>query len=575
MRATFFHLGLTVVGCAALMACAQGVSDNGAGGEAGGSTGGEAGAIDDGGSDVTVPDDGSDVTVPDDGVSNPCEGIVCDKPPANACADSAMLTVFDANGACDQGQCQYASHPTACPNGCVQDACAGDPCVGVTCMAPPANYCTDAAHLSVYEPAGSCTGGTCGYAKHDEYCSFGCLNDVCDGDPCVGVACNTAPANYCTDATHFEVNEVPGSCANGTCAYGHHNEFCQFGCSQGVCNGDPCQGVSCTTAPSDYCVDAATVRQYAASGTCNAGSCGYPSNDVTCPLGCSNGACAECVTQTDCVAGKWCNGTLCQSCGTNQHCGSSCTDCTQLSPTQKCDAAGTICIQCTSDGECGAGAWCSSSACVPCNTAQRCGASCSACSGLTPDCNGTACYCASGSCGPPCPSALSIGEWTTGADGWSWDGLWRRDGSNLYMVAGSTISYSSSYTQNLTYDTALDLSSCGAAQLSFSVRLADDASYENSTVDKSERLYVQCSGDGGANWTNLVPSPWPSNQSPCSDSYCCGANGSSRSFGWTSQSIALPDTCRKATARIRFQAKGQNVWRLMNPGWYVDAVKVN
>jgi hypothetical protein len=88
-------------------------------------------------------------------------------------------------------------------------------------------------------------------------------------------------------------------------------------------------------------------------------------------------------------------------------------------------------------------------------------------------------------------------------------------------------------------------------------------------------LYVQCSGDGGGVWTNLTPDPWPANQSACSTSYCSGGKNASRAFPWTSQSITLPAACLTANVRFRFQAKGQNVWRLLDPGWYVDTVTIH
>lgn len=147
------------------------------------------------------------------------------------------------------------------------------------------------------------------------------------------------------------------------------------------------------------------------------------------------------------------------------------------------------------------------------------------------------------------------------------------------MVAGSGTKYSSSYTHNLTYGTNVDLRSCASATLSFRVQLRDDATSfyaeDNDPTDKSERLFVQCSGDGGATWTNLTPNPWPTNQSACATSYCAGRYLLDRSFPWTSQQIALPAGCLTETARFRFQAKGANVWRLHNPGWYVDDVTVN
>lgn len=652
-----------------------------------GSDGGSPdGSLPDGDDDASVVADGPvadatpDTVLPEGGdAANACVGVTCEKPPANTCADAQNLTVYDAKGSCDNGACQYASHLVACKYGCKQDACDGDPCVGKTCSAPPANTCADANHLTVYEVPGSCSNGECSYATHLEYCGFGCSNDVCDGDPCVGKTCNSPPANFCTDTTNLEAYTVPGTCSNGVCSYAHHEEFCTYGCLLGACQGDPCQGMTCTTPPASYCAGPNTLRKYQLNGTCTNGSCVYSSTDLACPFGCVNGACKDCVVSTDCGgsqwcnagtcitcntdqhcgasctdctslspvqicnsqgtacvqcttstqcgAGKWCNNGACATCNTTQHCGSSCTDCSTLTPVQTCNASGTACIQCANNADCGSGSWCNNNMCAPCNTnehcgasctncstlnpvqtcngagteciqctnnadcgsgkwcnnslcevcntAQHCGATCVACSGATPDCNGTQCYCQSGSCGPPCPVALLIGGWGTGADGWTWDGLWRRDSAG-YMVAGSSTSYASSYTQNLTYGTNVDLSTCTTATLSFEVRLADDPNYSSST-DKSERLFVQCSKDGGANWVNLTPSPWPANQSACATSYCSGGYGSTRAFPWTSQTITLsvPNDCKTATTRFRFQAKGASAWRLQNPGWYVDTVTIN
>ena len=141
------------------------------------------------------------------------------------------------------------------------------------------------------------------------------------------------------------------------------------------------------------------------------------------------------------------------------------------------------------------------------------------------------------------------------------------------MTAGSSYAYNSSYTQNLTYGADVNLAACGAATLTFIVKLNDDPTW-TPNADKSERLYPQCSGDAGVTWTNLQPTSWPPNQSACSTSYCNGYP-TSRSFGWTGQTLTLPASCRTATARFRFQAKGSSAWRLQSPGWYVDTVTVN
>ncbi len=171
-----------------------------------------------------------------------------------------------------------------------------------------------------------------------------------------------------------------------------------------------------------------------------------------------------------------------------------------------------------------------------------------------------------------CPTALALGLFDTGDDGWVFDSLWRREANT--MVAGSGNRFSSSYTQNLTSGADTDLSGCSAALLTFTVRLADDPKWPSS-LDRAERLSPQCSGDGGTVWTSLTPNPWPARQSQCTNTYCSGGLNSSRAFATAAQSITLPPSCLTPRVRIRFQASGTNVWRLQNPGWTVDSVRIN
>jgi hypothetical protein len=224
------------------------------------------------------------------------------------------------------------------------------------------------------------------------------------------------------------------------------------------------------------------------------------------------------------------------------HAGAGCDDGDACTTGEACNAGG-LCTGGTSTAVCGDGV---------CNCGES-GATCSA------------------DCAASCPSGLSLATWDSGADGWTWGGLWRRD-TGGYMTAGSSTSYCSSYTQDLTYGSDLDLSGCASAMLSFLVRLRDDPDYSPDS-DKSERLSVRCSGDGGGSWTNLTPSPWPSNQSACSTSYCDGGEGLDRSFAWTSQVITLPAACRTTRVRFQFRATGSCVWRIWY--WYVDTVRLN
>lgn len=366
-------------------------STGGSGGQDGGagtSGGGTAGASGTGG---TLPDASPDAQV------NPCEGVTCNTPPPNECADENQLRVYSTNGTCDNGTCSYSAQLVDCPNGCTANACDGDPCIGMSCNTPPANTCADSTHLEVYESPGTCSDGVCQYDSHNQFCAHGCTSGACEGDPCAGVSCNNPPANYCASGTHLAVYETPGTCDDGNCSYDSHEEFCQFGCAGGACEGDPCIGVTCTSPPADYCADSDTLHQYQSAGSCSEGNCVYPADDISCPHGCESGACLECTIDSDC-AGEWCDDGVCKPCDSNAHCGPSCTNC--IATGDVCNATSTACVDCNIDGDCASGNWCNANVCTSCTTTDHCGVACIACPSTQPNCEGFQCRCTTTSCGP-------------------------------------------------------------------------------------------------------------------------------------------------------------------------------
>ncbi len=380
--------------CATQKGLDASVSRGGAGGNSAGSAGdaGSAGGAGEGGGTSGSSSGGAGAM----GGGGPCDGVQCDMPPANTCADADNLLVYAAPGACDAGNCSYSSSTKPCPGGCANGACSGDPCIGVTCNTPPASVCADANNLTVYDPPGNCNAGNCEYGSHTEFCPGGCAMGSCTGDPCIGVTCNTPPANYCSGPNELTVGDTPGTCTNGNCSYTSHTEFCSFGCSGGACDGDPCAGVTCNSPDAPYCVDANTKRTFASAGTCTDGNCSYAPTDANCPYGCQDGVCRECSGNTDCGSGKWCDNFVCKTCDDNAHCGASCTDCAASGDV--CNAAGTACVGCVNDIDCGSGNWCNGSTCAACDTAAHCGPSCAACTGATPECAGGSCLCTPTSC---------------------------------------------------------------------------------------------------------------------------------------------------------------------------------
>ncbi|MFO0597973.1 MAG: hypothetical protein U0228_21910 [Myxococcaceae bacterium] len=294
---------------------------------------------------------------------DPCASVTCTSPPLSTC-NGNVRHVFVSPGACAAGSCTYSAQDINCASGCNAGQCMGDPCQGVMCNAPPAPICLNGSTRRVYGSTGTCNQGACDYTPTDQTCPYGCANGACTADPCSGVSCSTPPgttcqgnllrtwsssgtcsggicsytptdttcstppAATCANATTLRTFAATGSCNNGSCTYAPTDVTCATGCSNGACNADPCAGVTCTNAPvatclngttrrqfgnpgtcsggmctyptqdmvcnsppAASCVNASTARTWSAAGTCASGSCSYMSTDTNCPSGCSNGAC--------------------------------------------------------------------------------------------------------------------------------------------------------------------------------------------------------------------------------------------------------------------------------------------
>lgn len=247
-----------------------------------------------------------------------------------------------------------------------------DLCKGVVCETPPANDCNSGAEFQSYDMTGSCADGVCSYVSHRVACT--CQNHACTTDPCLTVTCASPPAAACTGAngniqTTYSAN---GVCSAGSCSYTPTNKTCAFGCANGACKPDPCATLKCTTPPAAVCKNATTSTSYAATGTCNAGTCSYAATDAACG---TNKACSG--------AG------VCSECKTDSSCGAACSACSASAP--KCKDLGTTskCVGCLSNADC-------SSATPICNTATNvCGPP--SCVGLAATCgpSGNASCCAS------------------------------------------------------------------------------------------------------------------------------------------------------------------------------------
>ncbi|MBW2276481.1 MAG: hypothetical protein JRF63_03250, partial [Deltaproteobacteria bacterium] len=187
-----------------------------------------------------------------------------------------------------------------------------DLCVDVVCDDPPDDECSGD-DLNVYEDEGTCVDGDCEYDFTPLSCSFGCVSqvgdDVCSGDLCEGVTCDEPPDDVCDDANTLHDYPNLGECNDGDCSYDFDVTNCEFGCTlqsgDDLCAPDPCLDVTCTTPPDDECVSS-TLRQYTSPGTCVDGDCIYGYSDVLCPYGCveqsGDDVCGDTCTVSDVVA---------------------------------------------------------------------------------------------------------------------------------------------------------------------------------------------------------------------------------------------------------------------------------
>lgn len=189
-----------------------------------------------------------------------------------------------------------------CPPGfdCTQGVCRGradgGSCTVTSCTTPPTPQCQDA------NTRRSFTGGTCNTAtgqcqwtSQDTTCAQGCANGLCIGDPCNGVSCTTPPAPTCVDASTLRVYANSGTCdsSTGACSYTSSTTTCVNGCSNGACvNQNLCNGVTCNSPPAPSCSGSSRIT-FTSPGTCNPGTgqCSYNQVSTTCPNGCANGVC--------------------------------------------------------------------------------------------------------------------------------------------------------------------------------------------------------------------------------------------------------------------------------------------
>lgn len=186
---------------------------------------------------------------------------------------------------CDDGQsvCDSQGVPVERPT--------PDPITGENCdCGTAAAHCEE--NLRVERVGSRCLDtGECAYDRRETVCPDGCTNGVCNGNPCLGVECATPPPSVCLDNNTLRSFGSSGTCSEGGCSYAQVDVTCR--CREGRCIDSPCIGLVCTARPS-ICRDEKTLESYG-PGTCaeQSGVCNYETTRQICQgdQRCRDGAC--------------------------------------------------------------------------------------------------------------------------------------------------------------------------------------------------------------------------------------------------------------------------------------------
>ena len=328
------------------------------------------------------------VAAPDGGVVDDAgvEDYICVTPNCAQDSDCDAASYCDQNGVCQTRKTQGSGCNTAgdCKvGGCRVCAAATGGCIdGFCCNTACAGAC-DACSVA----AGGATDGTCSAIAAGSTGTPSCSPYVCNGalatcpGTCTGdVDC--VAADYCDNTSHCAARKAQGAACNtaSDCAVGGCREC---GAGTGGCVDGFCCNIACGGA-CDACSIAAGAS---VNGTCavvSAGSTGAPSCTPYLCNGTLASCPATCASDTDCIAGDFCDNT--NHCAGRKAQGAACdttVDCA-VTGCRECAAATAGCV----DGFC-------------CNAA--CGAACDACSAALKGsgANGVCGAIAAGSAGAP------------------------------------------------------------------------------------------------------------------------------------------------------------------------------
>lgn len=191
----------------------------------------------------------------------------------------------DDGSACSEGRMCTDRGRCAPPGECTRDA---------DCNEPPAPFCEEDTRVT-FSGEGLCNfesgQAECVYPREEnaETCQYGCTDGECQPDPCENKTCESPPPAECSsDGSELITYRSPGMCqsdAGGECNYQEERMGCPNGCSDGECNASACANVTCDDPPSDTC-DGEVAVSYEQSGECR-----ETENGTTCDYGASYAYC--------------------------------------------------------------------------------------------------------------------------------------------------------------------------------------------------------------------------------------------------------------------------------------------
>ncbi|MFC1705118.1 hypothetical protein ACFLZ6_02210, partial [Nanoarchaeota archaeon] len=183
-----------------------------------------------------------------------------------------------------------------------------------------------------------------------ETCEFGCTDGECDSDPCLGVNCD----DYCDPFYTYYYN---GACSEGSCSYTIEQNSNSCGYTEPVCDSDSDCGTD-GFMNNPVCFSGDVFDDYRTYLCSNPGelsaSCSF--SDInqkkeTCEFGCTDGECAS-DPCSDITCDNYCDDYTYYSAGT-------CSDgtCSYSSIEQNSADCGYTEPECYSNSDCGTNAW--------------------------------------------------------------------------------------------------------------------------------------------------------------------------------------------------------------------------